>query len=33
VDQVVDDFRTKCGAVDVTEYCPDPDVAVEITLG
>jgi deazaflavin-dependent oxidoreductase (nitroreductase family) len=33
VAQVVDSFRAKYGARDVEEYYPNPDVALEITLG
>jgi deazaflavin-dependent oxidoreductase (nitroreductase family) len=33
VEQVVDAFRAKYGERDVAEYYPNPDVAVEVTLG
>jgi hypothetical protein len=32
VNQVVDEFRTKYGAKDVSAYYPNPNVAVEVPL-
>jgi hypothetical protein len=32
VSAVIDDFRTRYGAGDVTKYYADPDVAVEVPL-